>query len=167
MDSPSQSALDEQLASDTEAVGCIALHLSWIAQRGLSQELTTFHLTVPQFMALTAIRRHGGGCNMSTLAGDTYQVLATMTGIMDRLVERDLVERQRDISDRRAVRVALTEAGEQLLKRVEHRKQARLERTLAHLSVPDRQELLRLMALYLHATLLEAHSSIHVADLQG
>lgn len=56
-----------------------------------------------------------GPLPMRALA-DTLDVSqASATGIVDRMEQRGLVERRRDDDDRRVIRVALTEAGRQLI----------------------------------------------------
>lgn len=82
---------------------------------------------------------------MSSLAEATHQVAATMTGVVDRLAERDLVERQADPADRRAWRVVLRPAGQTVLDQVEARGQANTSRMLSRFSAGDRAALLRLM----------------------
>jgi len=150
--------LDDTLQEEVESLERITLCLGWACHRQLAQELSSFQLTVPQFIALRSLKNHPGHCTMSDLADATFQVSATMTGIVDRLSERQLVQRQRDPSDRRALHVTLTEQGQRLLAEIERQKQARLQRTLTTLSPEDRREMLRLMQRYLEATLGEVNS---------
>jgi DNA-binding MarR family transcriptional regulator len=86
---------------------------------------------------------------MSALAEAIFQVSATITGIVDRLEERELVERKRDQADRRVWRVFLTTAGKDLLLAVEHQRQASWMHIWAQFEPPDRQHMLRLMQRYL------------------
>jgi len=151
MDDQSPEVSDESLQADAEAFGRIVPRWSWIERRRFAQELSSFHLTTPQYVALMAIKRQGKDCAMSTLAEAAQETSATMTGIVDRLVEHQLVERQRDPSDRRSVLVSLTERGEQLLQEVKRQRHARLYLVLKNLSPHDRKEMLRLMQLYLEA----------------
>ena len=92
---------------------------------------------------------------MHTLAEATQETSATMTGIVDRLVEHGLVERHRDPSDRRSVLVSLTGCGERLLEEVENRRHVLVRHILKNLSPPDREEMLRLLQLYLQAMAAE------------
>jgi DNA-binding MarR family transcriptional regulator len=154
MDDP-REVPDESLPVDAEAFGHIVPHWSWMEQRRLAQELSAFRLTTPQFMVLMLIERQGGDCPMSILAEAAQETSATMTGIVDRLVEHQIVERHRDPSDRRSVLVSLTGRGEQLMKEVEHQRHARLLRLLKNLSPHDRKEMLRLTRLYLEAMTAE------------
>jgi DNA-binding MarR family transcriptional regulator len=56
-----------------------------------------------------------GPLPMRALADNLDVSQASATGIVDRMEQRGLVVRQRDDEDRRVVRVALTDAGRQLI----------------------------------------------------
>ncbi len=149
------------LSDDAEAVEDFILQLSWVSHRRLEQELDAFHLTVPQYVALNCIKEgtheratgvgapgsaeRSEGCSMSELAESSHQVSATMTGIVDRLLDRGLVVRERDPNDRRTLRVGLTHAGTELLERVRQRKRAWMLQFLETLS-PDERGLMIEMA---------------------
>lgn len=66
-----------------------------------------------EFDVLAALRRAGGAETMSptALAGETQVTSGTMTNRIDRLVERELVERRTDPNDGRGVLVAMTARG--------------------------------------------------------
>lgn len=56
-----------------------------------------------------------GASNMSDISAHLGLALSSSTGIVDRLVEKRLVERARPDSDRRTVRVMLTTRGKKAL----------------------------------------------------
>lgn len=151
-------AVDDRLKEEVDTLEHVTLRLGWACHRQLAQELSAFQLTVPQFVVLKTLHSNPGSCTMSELAETSYQVSATMTGIVDRLAERQLVQRERDPLDRRALRVSLTEQGQKLLAEIERQKQARLLRILDSLSPADRREMLRLMQRFLEATLADINS---------
>jgi len=66
-----------------------------------------------EFDVLAALRRAGAPYTLSpgALLTQTLVTSGTMTNRIDRLAERGLVERQKDPTDRRGVRVRLTAAG--------------------------------------------------------
>lgn len=72
---------------------------------------------MPQLRALFALRRHGD-CRMGIVANQLGTSLSTATGVIDRLVERGLVERWQDAADRRSNICRLTPAGVDLAERL-------------------------------------------------
>ncbi len=72
-----------------------------------------FELAPAQVMALGRLEP-GRPCAMSELAGALRCDNSNVTGIVDRLEARGLVERQADPADRRVKRLVLTDAGRRL-----------------------------------------------------
>lgn len=73
-------------------------------------------LTVPQGLVLQAIG--SSGQSLVTAAEVSRQVRlspATLTGILDRLEKGGFIRRERDVQDRRKVRLSLTEKGAERL----------------------------------------------------
>ena len=70
-----------------------------------------FSSTLPRFDVMAALMRHEDGLRMSELAGGLKVSNGNVTGIIERLVEDDMVERVAVKGDRRATKVRLTEAG--------------------------------------------------------
>ena len=77
----------------------------------------TVELTMPQLRALFALRRHGDS-RMGIVANQLGTSLSTATGVIDRLVERGLVERWQDPADRRSNVCRLTPEGVDLAERL-------------------------------------------------
>jgi DNA-binding MarR family transcriptional regulator len=90
----------------------------WVATRHFSQQLQSFGLTHPQFITLAALAAHQEPCTMRDLTDFTFQDPPTMTGIVDRLVKMELVQRSRSQADRRVVLVRATPAGMELVERI-------------------------------------------------
>jgi DNA-binding MarR family transcriptional regulator len=74
------------------------------------KELLEMDLTAPQLKVVLLLYLYGP-TRMSELAGSLGVTLATATGIMDRLVERELVTRENQPNDRRVVMCRLSENG--------------------------------------------------------
>ncbi len=135
----------ELTAERRERIAAIDRVIRKITWQGQKQSLQTLSrpdiaLTMPQMVTLFAIRS-AGTCRMSELAELTNQSAGTLTGIVDRLIEDGLVRRVRDTDDRRVVQVALTDAGEERLARVE---QARIDDMLYMLSRFSNEQLIQL-----------------------
>jgi DNA-binding MarR family transcriptional regulator len=134
----------------------ITMRMSWASRRRLAHELEAHGLTVPQYMTLRSIQHSPPGSTMTQLAEASHQVTATMTGIIDRLAERGLVERVRDAHDRRAMHILLTGQGRSLMEQIDVQQRARLVRIFAEFSPSERQQILNLMGRYLQDTLAES-----------
>jgi DNA-binding MarR family transcriptional regulator len=127
----------------------LLMKMAWVEYRRFWRELSNYQLTPPQFYTLVAIKESGVGCTMSQLADETNQVSATMTGIIDRLVERGWVKRRRNPEDRRAVLVRLTEAGCAKLEAVYQAKQSVLADCLESMDETSRHNLFFSLKQYL------------------
>jgi DNA-binding MarR family transcriptional regulator len=98
----------------------------------------TYGLTAPQLVCLRAIR-DAGEVGPTVLARKISLSQATVTGIIDRLLHRQLVTRERKAKDRRLVTVALTEAGRSLVEQAPSPLQETFLQELSDLSVPERE----------------------------
>ena len=96
----------------------------------------TVDLTMPQLRALFALRRHGD-CRMGVVASQLGTSLSSATGVIDRLVERGLVERWQDPADRRSNVCRLTEEGADLAERLLTLRRREWEERLNGLTVEE------------------------------
>lgn len=67
-------------------------------------------LTVPQMLVLQSIEA-AGELSVTEIARRVHLSQATVTAILDRLAFKGLIERSRDVSDRRRISIRLTQAG--------------------------------------------------------
>lgn len=70
-----------------------------------------FATTLPRFDVMAALHQHSDGLKMSQLSGVLRVSNGNVTGLVDRLVDEDLVQRVPVAGDRRAMKVRLTERG--------------------------------------------------------
>jgi DNA-binding MarR family transcriptional regulator len=106
--------------------------------------LGRFNLTLPQFEVLS---------HLLVTEGTTQQMLAdhllvtkgNVCGLIDRLAEQGLVERQADPDDRRANRLYLTPAGRALIIEVLPTQRAVIRELLATLTHEEQRTLLALL----------------------
>lgn len=136
------------------AIDDVIRQITWQSHKQLLQTLgrPEIALTMPQMVTLFAIRG-AGTCRMSELAEITQQSAGTLTGIVDRLIEDNLVARVRDMDDRRVVQVTLTAHGEERLSRVEQARREDMERMLQQFSqhqLVDLECLLRMLVGGIH-----------------
>src|SRR5919206_4461879 len=115
------------------------MQIGWLGQRQFMQLLAEdrFDLTVPQFHTLLFLSYCDGECKMSDLARSTHQSAASLTGVVDRLLEKQLVERGRPEEDRRQVVVSVTERGRALLHAIKQSRRAETRMALAHMRPID------------------------------
>ncbi len=107
--------LDSQLDHDVDAFWSLVFDIVSEAESRLAVHMAAYGLTPPQFFVLRTLWEHGGRCRIGIIADEHHLTNATMTGLVMRLesMEPPLVSRQRSTTDKRAVDVALTEAGSQ------------------------------------------------------
>lgn len=98
-------------------------------------------LTAPQLATLLAVRRLHP-ITVGALAKSVHLSQATMTGILNRLEKRGLVERTRSGNDRRSVVVKLTREGDQLVETAPSLLQDRFRRELLTLQEWEQTQML-------------------------
>lgn len=126
---------------ELNTLGLQFVHLIEAFRRRLACELAKYDLTMPQFVVLVSLERMGGACRIGDLAHAVWKSSAAMTGLIDRLAERGLVERRRMRRDRRSVSVVLTDAGRELIQRVKDTRYLVTEQVLGRLSPEERRNL--------------------------
>ena len=105
-----------------------------------------YELTPQQYNALWLLRReHPGNLPTLALAARLVSRAPDITRLLDRLVERGLIERERRPENRRVVRVGITPAGMALLKSMEQDIKQCHERQLGHLSAEQLHEMIALL----------------------
>jgi DNA-binding MarR family transcriptional regulator len=130
-----------------EQVERAIMQIGWLGQRRFMQLLAgdQFDLTVPQFHTLLHLSHCDGECKMSDLARATHQSAASLTGVVDRLLEKQLVARGRPDDDRRQVVVSITERGRGLLHAIKQARRAEMVAALARMEPTKVDELKRLL----------------------
>jgi len=91
------------------------LRFNLISNKKLQDDLEKLDLTTPQFYVLATIG-YAGGLPFGEIGEKMMVTVSNLTGIVDRLEEKGLVARERDVHDRRVIRVRLTEKGSKLYK---------------------------------------------------
>ncbi len=103
----SSTNLDDVLIALRRVIRATDLHSKKLAK--------TSGLTAPQILVMRAIETKGRR-TIGSIAENITVSQATVTNIVDRLSQKDLVYRERAKEDRRKVYVYLTSVGEELLK---------------------------------------------------
>jgi DNA-binding MarR family transcriptional regulator len=108
-----------------------------LAQHGCLRAISSTHLHV-----LFLLDSHGP-MPMSRLADLLDVSLPNVTGIVDRMAERKLVERGRDSSDRRVVTVASTPQGRETVEEIDQVRRKTMARVLDRLTPEQQRRALR------------------------
>ncbi|WP_414752057.1 MarR family winged helix-turn-helix transcriptional regulator [Anabaena sp. CCY 9910] len=87
--------------------------LSQLLTRRFTEILEPFGLTPFHWLVLCCLWQEDG-LPTSSIGDKLKQVGGTLTGVLDRMEERGLVRRERDLHDRRIWRIWLTHAGKDL-----------------------------------------------------
>ncbi|GHC71105.1 MarR family transcriptional regulator [Nocardiopsis terrae] len=134
---------------DTSPMGVVGRtnRLQQILGRGVSELLTEYDLERWEFDVLATLRRSGAPYQLT--AKELVRMMmvgsAAMTNRVDRLVRRELVQRQADPASRRRVLVSLTGGGLDLVNRVVEGHVANEARLLEGLDTAERDQLAALM----------------------
>lgn len=120
-----------------------------------------YDLTPVQYAALAAISTRGG-LDQATLAGLIAYDRTTITGVVDRLVQKGLVGRQPSPRDRRAHELQITPAGKKTLRGIEPAVVAAQKSMLRGLTTAESKELMRLMK-----KAIDAGNELSRAPLRG
>lgn len=127
---PSPAAPDELV----DAVLASSRALVAVAARSLAA--AGDEVTLPQYRALVVLAARGPH-GTAELAAALAVTPSTATRMCDRLVHKGLVRRHRSSRDRRAVRIALTPTGRELVAEVTRRRRAELSRLLGALPTAE------------------------------
>jgi len=115
----------------------VAVFLAEVADAG-------FDLTPVQYAALAAIRGNPG-IDQVTLAGLIAYDRTTITGVVDRLVQKNLVVRRESSRDRRARELETTQEGERTFRRITPAVETAQRIMLCGLTEKESAELMRLL----------------------
>ena len=98
-------------------------------------------LSPSQFNLLNLLRGRPGGCTQIELSRQLIMHRSNVTGLVDRLEQRGLLQRKDDSADRRAYVVALTAAGTKLMREILPHYHGAAERVWGRLPVKRAQQL--------------------------
>lgn len=129
-----------------------------------SDPLFTSQLTVSQLKILLLLSR-GGTVSGRELAGLMGVSLATLTGMVDRLVAQDLISRHEDPSDRRVRRIGLTPTGADLIAGIITAGAEKQRRLLDHLGLAELRIVEQAMSLLVRAATAELGDEVPIHPL--
>ena len=101
-------------------------------------------ITIPQYVCLDFIGTRGP-VMMKEIASALNITLPAATGLIDRLYITGFVKRVFEPSDRRIIRIILTEKGKKAVKEVKEKRKAAIRDVFSHLSEDERQQYLKIL----------------------
>jgi MarR family transcriptional regulator, temperature-dependent positive regulator of motility len=142
----SKPASEGSVRDNNEMPGHLARRFQQIAVAVFLAEVEDagFDLTPVQYAALAAIKMNPG-IDQVTLAGLIAYDRTTITGVVDRLVQKGLLVRQANPRDRRARELQVTEAGKRTLRAITPAVEAAQRLMLRGLTEKEGAELMRLL----------------------
>jgi DNA-binding MarR family transcriptional regulator len=108
-------------------------YISGIIKQKGREMLSNYKITPPQFLALQWLFEDGD-MTIGELSNKMYLACSTTTDLVDRMEKNLLVERIKDQSDRRVVRIHLLEEGKRIIDEVIKKRQVYLEEVLKNFS---------------------------------
>lgn len=91
---------------------------NWMASQQNSY-MAKYDLTMPQFNILRILRGANEVISVNTIKDRMIEKSPNTTRLMDKLIEKELIERVRCEKDRRVVYVAITQKGQDLLAEID------------------------------------------------
>jgi MarR family transcriptional regulator, temperature-dependent positive regulator of motility len=138
--------MEHSVRDNDEMPGHLARRFQQIAVAVFLNEVEEagFDLTPVQYATLAAIRQNPD-IDQVTLAGLIAYDRTTITGVVDRLVQKGLLLRQASPRDRRARELRLTDEGQRTLRRITPAVEAAQQIMLRGLTDKEAEELMRLL----------------------
>ncbi|WP_223591079.1 MarR family winged helix-turn-helix transcriptional regulator [Neobacillus bataviensis] len=126
-------------------------YISGIIKQKGREMLSNYKITPPQFVALQWLFEDGD-MTIGDLSNKMYLACSTTTDLVDRMEKNLLVERVKDPSDRRVVRIHLLEEGKRIIDEVIKKRQVYLEEILDDFSMEEIQ--------FLQKSLMKLHQEM-------
>jgi len=132
-------------ARKPERIGQLLTVAAAAAQSLARERLRPLGLT-PRGWAVLSALAEGGPRPQIDLAAATGTDRTVMTYLLDELERQNLIERARDLSDRRSYQIHLTRRGEETHRKVASELAVQADTLLRPLDAPDRRQLADLLA---------------------
>lgn len=140
----SSSPAPADLGTDPLRIWFRVIRLHRRAVNTVATELKALGLSIPQFDLLSTLTEREG-LSQQELAERLYVTKGNVSGLLDRMVEADLVERRSIPGDRRSNALYLTKKGRDLAEKGIAAQRAYVQRTLGALPAQDLADLERIV----------------------
>jgi MarR family transcriptional regulator, organic hydroperoxide resistance regulator len=123
--------------------------VSQLMYRNFLEQLEPYGLTPFHYLVLCCLWEEDG-LSTSGIADKLKQLGATLTGVVDRMEDRKLVYRERDASDRRIIRIWLTDEGRALQTVLLPLAAETLQQATANISEADQATAMKVLGQIIH-----------------
>ncbi len=137
----------EKFSEDVLKIEQLLRKINILLKKRLIYLVKDFAITPSQFRLLIILKKRGKS-NMKELVKNLHRKPSTVTGIVDRLVNKGFVERSASTEDRRLVRVVLTESGEELVSKIRDQALLLLKGDLQNFTEKERKDFVLLLEKY-------------------
>ena len=136
--------MEENIEREVEILDRISPELSKVFGTQDLEEVLDIDIKFAHIPILCQIRTLRNP-TMGELSDSSGFQLSSLTRITDKLVERSLVARETDPSDRRVVRVSITDEGCQIVEKFEKARKKKVKSILMRLTSRERKDLIRVL----------------------
>ncbi|MFN4032233.1 MAG: MarR family transcriptional regulator [Fimbriimonadales bacterium] len=144
-------ALTEELLSHAELVAQVFLQAMYTSiGEKLLEELAESDLTYSQMQALRYLHTHRRA-TVGDLAEGLNISYPSATNMVHRLEKKGLIRRVANPRDRRQVGLSLTDAGAQIIQRVDHERRQRFASVLAQMNQAERHAFINGLSAFIRA----------------
>ncbi|GAB3064750.1 MarR family transcriptional regulator [Virgibacillus ainsalahensis] len=119
-------------------------YISGIIKQNGRRILNNYPITSPQFVALQWLLEEGD-LTIGELSNKLSLAFSTTTDLVDRMEKNELVERIRDMKDRRVVRIHVLNKGEKIIREVIEKRREYLGEVLEKFSEEQTENLSELL----------------------
>lgn len=130
---------EREFPRDVEQIELLLRRVAFHVRQHGRRILERFDITPPQFDALQILDRHEN-MTMGELCQRLYLASSTVTDLVQRMERAGLVQRDRDTTDRRLVRLTVLEEGRRVISEVIRERRAFLSEVLAQFTSEERAQ---------------------------
>jgi len=145
--------VNEEFDAQVVQIEELLRHVTVIIKKRGRDILSDFAITNPQFNALLVLDNHPD-ITMGELCDRLYLACSTATDLIDRMEKNGLLERRRDVDDRRVIRLRPTPKAKEVIDRVIQARRRYVKSILTKLEKKDIETLARSLQ-QLHSLMTE------------
>ncbi len=112
-----------------------------VTEQHVRRPLKELGITWPQYVTLKAVAETNGALMVTELANEVQLTPSTIVSIVDNLVEKGCINKERETYNRRKALISITDEGRELLKNVEKEKPFDLGEIIDEICEEDKEQI--------------------------